>query len=129
MDYKQAVAILDKYGRDKCMQIIFDNGRVWLANVPKKNSDPVKARLGYPERDEKGNVVYYTFDELFQLDEATDSIQKIEYQHGTSQNIRDRINWLIVNPIEGIQGFNFLPPNLSPEEEQFIRDNWDHSIT
>ena len=51
MDITQAKAILDKYGRENCMQIIFDNGRVWLTCVPKRSKDPKEAKRGLPQRD------------------------------------------------------------------------------
>ncbi len=128
MDYKQAREILDKYGEDKCMQIIFDNGRVWLTNVPKINSDPKKAVLGYPETDGNGKIQFYKFSEIVTMDEATDSIRKRTYQHGVDYNTREVIQWDIVNPIEGIQGFNFLPEDVTEEQEYIIRSQWDHTI-
>ena len=128
MDYAQARAILDKYGEDRCMQIIFDNGRVWLTNVPKLSTDPMKRLRGIKERDANGHLVFYKFSELVELDEATDSIKMREYQHGVDMKTRDVIRWEIVNPIEGIQGFNFLPEGITEEEERIIREYWDHTI-
>ena len=128
MDYAQARAILDKYGEDRCMQIIFDNGRVWLTNVPKPAKDPIKAMRGYKEKDANGKIQFYKFSELVELDEATDSIKMREYQKAVDWKSERAIRWDIVSPIEGIQGFNFLPPDLSEDEEYVIRTQWDHTI-
>ena len=128
MDYAQARAILDKYGEDRCMQIIFDNGRVWLTNVPKPAKDPLKAIRGYKEKDANGKIQFYKFSELIELDEETDSIKIRENQKGVDAVSEAKIRWDIVNPIEGIQGFNFLPPDISEEEEYIIRTQWDHAI-
>ena len=128
MDYAQARKILDKYGEDNCVQIIFDNGRVWLTSEPKVNEDPVKAMRGIPQTDENGKIVFLKFSDLIELDEETDSIKKRTYQHGVDKRTRDTIQWDIVNPIEGIQGFNFLPPDCTPEQEYIIRSQWDHFI-
>ena len=128
MDYAQARAILNKYGEDKCMQIIFDNGRVWLVNVPKPSKDPMKAMRGYKERDANNKIQFYKFSELVELDEETDSIKMREYQKAVDWKSERAIRWDIVSPIEGIQGFNFLPPDISEDEEYVIRTQWDHTI-
>lgn len=129
MDYAQARAILDKYGEDKCLQIIFDNGRVWLTCVAKDATDPVQRRRGYKQRDANGKLIFYKFSELVELDEATDSIKMREYQHGVDVNTRNALYWDIVNPIEGIQGFTFVPPDYDEEQEYILRSNFDVSIT
>ena len=128
MDYAQARAILDKYGEDRCLQIIFDNGRVWLINRAKPDDDPTRRKLGYKKKGPDGKMVFYKFSELVELDEATDSIKFREYQHGVDGDSREAIRWDIVNPIEGIQGFNFLPEGITPEEEYLIRSQWDVHI-
>ena len=129
MDYAQVRAILDKYGEDRCLQIIFDNGRTWLINRAKPAEDPVKRRLGYKQKDENGKLVFYKFSELVELDEDTDTIKMREYQHGVDMKDSEAIRWDIVSPIEGIQGFNFLPPDVTEDEEYLIRSQWDVTIT
>ena len=129
MDYAQVRAILDKYGEDRCLQIIFDNGRTWLINRAKPADDPVKRRLGYKQKDENGKLVFYKFSELVELDEDTDTIKMREYQHGVDMKDSEAIRWDIVSPIEGIQGFNFLPPDITEDEEYLIRSQWDVTIT
>jgi hypothetical protein len=130
MDYAQARAILDKYGEDRCMQIIFDNGRVWLVgNIAKPHPDPMKRRRGEKLRDANGNIVYYKFSELVEFDEATDSIKMREFQHGVDQEVRDVIQWDIVNPIEGIQGFAFIPEEFDDKQAALIRKYWDPTLT
>lgn len=130
MDYAQARAILDKYGEDRCMQIIFDNGRVWLVgNVAKPHPDPMKRRRGEKLRDADGNIVYYKFSELVEFDEETDSIKMREFQHGVDQEVKDVIQWDIVSPIEGIQGFNFIPKEFDDKQAALIRKYWDPTIT
>ena len=129
MDYAQARAILDKYGEDRCMQIIFDNGRVWLTNVPKLSDNPMDRVRGYKQRDAQGRIQFYKFSELVEFDEETETVKMREHQHGVDMNTRDTIRWDIVNPIEGIQGFNFLPDDITEEEEYIIRTQWDHTIT
>ena len=129
MDYAQVRAILDKYGEDRCLQIIFDNGRTWLINRAKPADDPVKRRLGYKQKDENGKLVFYKFSELVELDEDTDTIKMREYQHGVDMKDSEAIRWDIVSPIEGIQGFNFLPPDVTEDEEYLIRSQWDVTIT
>lgn len=129
MDYAQVRAILDKYGEDRCLQIIFDNGRTWLINRAKPAEDPVKRRLGYKQKDENGKLVFYKFSELVELDEDTDTIKMREYQHGVDMKDSEAIRWDIVSPIEGIQGFNFLPPDITEDEEYLIRSQWDVTIT
>ena len=129
MDYAQARAILDKYGEDRCMQIIFDNGRVWLTNVPKLSDNPMDRLRGYKQRDAQGRIQFYKFSELVEFDEATDSVKMREHQHGVDMKTRDAIRWDIVTPIECIQGFNFLPDDITEEEEYLIRTQWDHTIT
>lgn len=129
MDYAQARAILDKYGEDRCIQIIFDNGRVWLINRMKPHDDPIKRQLGYKKKDANGKYVFYKFSELVEFDEETDTVKFREHQHGVDSKSHEAIRWDIVNPIECIQGFNFLPPDLTPEEEYLIRTQWDVHIT
>lgn len=130
MDYAQARAILDKYGEDRCMQIIFDNGRVWLVgNIAKPHPDPMKRRRGEKLRDANGNIVYYKFSEIVELDEATDSIKMREFQHGVDQEVKDVVYWDIVNPIEGIQGFAFIPEGTSPKQVAIIKKYWDPTLT
>jgi len=128
MDYAQVRAILDKYGEDKCIQIIFDNGRTWLLNVAKEATDPSQRRRGYKQRDANGRLVFLKFSELVELDEETDTIKMREYQHGVDVNTRNRIFWDIVNPIEGIQGFNFVPPEFDEEQEYQLRMQFDVTI-
>ena len=130
MDYAQARAILDKYGEDRCMQIIFDNGRTWLVgNIAKPHPDPMKRRRGETLRDANGNIVYYKFSELVEFDEETDTIKMREFQHGVDQEVRDVIQWDIVNPIEGIQGFNFIPEEFDDKQAALIRKYWDPTLT
>lgn len=130
MDYAQARAILDKYGEDRCMQIIFDNGRTWLVgNIAKPHPDPMKRRRGEKLRDANGNIVYYKFSELVEFDEETDTIKMREFQHGVDQEVRDVIQWDIVNPIEGIQGFNFIPEEFDDKQAALIRKYWDPTLT
>ena len=128
MDYAQVRAILDKYGEDRCMQIIFDNGRVWLTNVPKPAKDPIQAMRGYKEKDANGKIQFYKFSELVELDEETDSIKMRENQKAVDYKSEITIIWDIVNPIEGIQGFNFLPEDITSDQEYLIRTQWDHTI-
>ena len=61
MDITQAKAILDKYGRENCMQIIFDNGRVWLTCVPKRSTDPKEAKRGLPARDPLTHKIIFEY--------------------------------------------------------------------
>ena len=130
MDYAQARAILDKYGEDRCMQIIFDNGRTWLVgNIAKPHPDPMKRRRGEKLRDANGNIVYYKFSELVEFDEETDTIKMREFQHGVDQEVRDVVQWDIVNPIEGIQGFNFIPEEFDDKQAALIRKYWDPTLT
>lgn len=129
MDITQAKAILDKYGRENCMQIIFDNGRVWLTCVPKRSSDPKEAKRGLPARDPiTKKILFEYFDDLVTFDETTDSVCIKEHQPGTSQDASDYYNWYIVNPCEGIQGFTFIPSDLPEEQKYRIREQWDHTI-
>lgn len=134
MDYAQCRAILDKYGEDNCVQIIFDNGRVWLTKVPKLSDNPDEARKGIKMRDKDGHLVYHKFSEIVEFDEATDSMRKKEFQKSVNQKSRSLMWWWICTPLENIQGFSFLPkvgegePALTEEQIKVIIDNWDHCI-
>ena len=129
MDYSQAKAILDKYGMENCIQIIFDNGRVWNLIVPKLSEDPKERKRGIKQRDEEtGRILYEKVEDLIEFDVDTDSIKMREYQHGVDMGTRDLVRWEIVNPIEGIQGFNFFPEDATDDEKYWIRTQWDHTI-
>ena len=130
MDIAQAKAILDKYGRENCMQIIFDNGRVWLTCIPKRSENPTEAKRGLPQRDPvTKKIEFLYFDDLITFDEASDSVCMKEHQPGSSQDAANYYNWLIVNPCEGIQGFAFIPKELPEEQKYRIREQWDHTLT
>lgn len=128
MDYAQARKILDKYGEDNCMQIIFDNGRVWLTNLYELSDDPKEAMRGIPKRDENGKIVFLKFSDIVSFDEESDTVCKKTNQHGVDYKSMKTIRWDIVNPIEGIQGFNFLPQDATEQEKYIIRTQWDHTI-
>ena len=129
MDYSQAKAILDKYGMENCIQIIFDNGRVWNLIVPKLSDDPKERKRGIKQRDEEtGRILYEKVEDLIEFDVDTDSIKMREYQHGVDMGTRDLVRWEIVNPIEGIQGFNFFPEDATDDEKYWIRTQWDPTI-
>ena len=134
MDYAQCRQILDKYGEDNCVQIIFDNGRVWLTKIAKLSDDPAEARQGIVKRDEDGNIEYYKFSEIVEMDQETDSMRKKEFQKSVNYKSRERMWWWICTPLENIQGFSFLPkpgegkPALTEKEIQTLIENWDHTI-
>ena len=124
MDCAQLRSIIEANGgTKKCIQIIFDNGRTWLtfrAKMDDKN---------YPVRDTVTNKIQFDrFDDLVIIDDATDSVKLLERQHGANKETRDAIRWYIVTPAECIQGLNFLPPDISEEEEYKILTHWDHTI-
>ena len=128
MDYSQAKAILDKYGMENCVQIIFDNGRVWNLIVPKLSEDPKERQRGIKQRDEQGRLIFEKVEDLIEFDVDTDSIKMREYQHGVDMATHELIRWEIVNPIECIQGFNFFPEDATDDEKYLIRTQWDHMI-
>lgn len=128
MDYAQAKAILDKYGMENCIQIIFDNGRVWNLIVPKYSTNPKERQRGIKQKDANGRIQFERVADIIEFDEATDSIKMREYQHGVDMKSHELIRWDIVNPIEGIQGFNFFPEDATDDEKYIIRTQWDHYI-
>jgi hypothetical protein len=129
MDMATFKSTLDKYGRDNLVEIIFDNVRTWLIKHPKLSDDPAEARRGISKRDENKNLVYTTFDEIVELDEANESIVKTEYLPGVDYDMAQKCRWKIVTHIEHVQGLIFLPADATDKEKQYILDHWDHTIT
>lgn len=128
MDLAQFKKMLDAHGADKCMQIIFDNGRVWLTSRPKPSSNPKDYARGLCERDENGKIVFNKFSDLVIINEDRETVTYIEFGHGVDANTADKIKYVVENPIEGIQGLAFIPDGYSEEQEYFLRCNWDHMI-
>lgn len=115
--------ILNTYGKDKILGIVFDNMRVWSLVVAKR--DPEKP--SYPLI-EDGKKVFYTFDELVTIDTANNAIVIREYQGGTSIKGREYFQWDIVTPVENIQGFRFAPANFTEDQIQKLKENWDPTV-
>lgn len=117
-------SILNKYGKDKILGIVFDNMRVW--SLVKAKRDPNNP--SYPLRDENGKKQFYTFDELVTIDTDAEAIVIREYQHGTTAKEREKIQWDIVTPVENIQGFRFAPVDFTEDQIQYIKENWDPTL-
>ena len=117
-------SIITKYGKDKILGIVFDNMRVWSLVVPKRD----ETNPTYPMKDEDGNKVFYSFDELVTVDSETNSIVIREYQAGTSAQGRNRLQWDIVTPVENIQGFRFAPANFTEEQVRYLKEKWDPTV-
>ena len=113
--------ILNTYGKDKILGIVFDNMRVWSLVVTKR--DPEKP--SYPLKDENGKTQFYSFDELVTIDSSNNAIVIREYQSGTSVLGRKKFQWDIVTPVENIQGFRFAPSDYTEDQVYELKCNWD----
>lgn len=106
MTLAQFQAMITKYGWDRLLCIIFDNSRVW--NCIRRT------------RDTKGDVVktngLFTFvnpTEFITLDTTNELISILEPKSGVSYEESNKYAYEIVNPIECIQGLNFIPLTIT----------------
>ncbi len=129
MDMATFKSTLDTYGHDNLVEIIFDNARTWLIKEPLYSDNPVEAMRGIRKKDEKGNLIYSSFDDKVRIDEANESIVKTEYLPAVDYETSQKVRWDIVTNVEHIQGLLFLPKDASDAEKQYILDHWDHSIS
>ena len=129
MDLATFKSTLDTYGRDNLVAIIFDNVRTWLIKHPQYSDDPNEARRGIRKKDENGNLVYTSFDDVVRIDDSNESIVKTEYLPGVDYEMAQKCRWEIVTHVEHIQGLLFLPQDATDKEKQYILDHWDHTIT
>lgn len=127
MDATSLNAILTKYGKDNCLQIMFNNGKVM--NLVKFKMDSTATILldrTKPTVDATTKKhSFYTFDELVTINTSENVLEKKEHEHVFSGIQENDYNWLAVYPIDMVSGFFFMPSDLTEDQKYTMKSNWN----